>query len=74
MAQEDVPLVLTFPIDRWGTVTGEVFQRVCIVRSGATSFLVLTEENSRGFDNWFETAEDVASYLDGLQVVWDAAR
>ena len=31
-----------------------------IVRSGVTSFLVLTEENGRGFDNWLETAEDVA--------------
>lgn len=71
MAQEDAPLALRFPIDRWGTVTGEVFQRICIVRSDATSFLVLTEENGQGFDSWWETADEVAGYLDGLQVVWD---
>ncbi len=71
MAQEDVPLALSFPIDRWGTVTGETFERICIVRSAPTSFLVLKEIEGQGYDDWFETAEDVADYLEGLQVRWD---
>lgn len=60
-----------FPIGRWGSVTGEVFERVCIVHSDPTSFLVLKEIEGKGYDDWFETAEDVADYIEGLCVQWD---
>jgi hypothetical protein len=62
----------TFPIDRWGTVTGQPFQRICIVRSEPSCFLVLIQQDGQHFDDWCETDDDVASYLEGIEVVWDA--
>ena len=60
-----------FPIDRWGTVTGQPFQRICIVRSEGSCFLILMEQGENVFDSWFETDADVARYLEDIDVAWD---
>jgi hypothetical protein len=61
-----------FPIDRWGTVTGQPFQRICIVRCEPSSFLVLIQKDGNHFDDWCESEEDVAHYLEDIDVVWES--